>query len=98
MIAPFIQTVDVKDGHWEKTPTGWQPVTVPLGEGAVNLAAFFTLLGSLGVAKPISMHFEYPFPETGSPEARRKAAVTLMRRDRERLRAAMADAGYGTKP
>ena len=98
VIAPFIQTVDVKDGHWAKTPNGWQPVTVPLGEGAVNLATFFTLLGSLGVAKPISMHFEYPFPETGSPEARRKAAVTLMRRDRERLRAAMADAGYGTKP
>jgi len=95
VIAPFIQTVDVKDGHWEKTPTGWQPVTVPLGEGAVNLAAFFTLLGSLGVAKPISMHFEYPLSGDG---ARRKAALTLMRRDRERLRAAMADACYGTKP
>jgi hypothetical protein len=50
------------------------------------------------VAKPISAHFEYPFPETGSPEERRKGAVALMRRDRERLRAAMAEAGYGTRP
>jgi hypothetical protein len=38
------------------------------------------------------MHFEYPFPEEGTPAARRKAAVALMRTDRERLRAAMAEA------
>ena len=97
-IAPFIQTVDVKDGHWSKTPKGWQPVTVPLGEGAVNLASFFSLLGSLKVAKPISANFEYPFPEAGTPEERRKAAVALMRKDRERIRAAMAEAAYGTRP
>jgi len=97
-IAPFIHTVDVKDGHWERTPKGWQPVTVPLGEGAVNLVMFLRLLKTLGVSKPVSMHFEYPFPESGSPAERRKAAVGLMRRDRERLAAAMADAGYGVLP
>jgi sugar phosphate isomerase/epimerase len=98
LIAPFVHTVDVKDGQWERTAKGWQATTVPLGEGAVNLAAFFRLLGALRVAKPISMHFEYPFPESGGPAERRKAAVALMRRDRERLLAAMAEAGFGARP
>jgi sugar phosphate isomerase/epimerase len=97
-IAPFIHTVDVKDGHWDRTAKGWQPVTVPLGEGAVNLVMFLRLLKTLGVVKPVSMHFEYPFPEDGSPAERRRAAVALMRRDRERLAAAMAETGYGVLP
>jgi sugar phosphate isomerase/epimerase len=92
LIAPFVHTVDVKDGHWAKTDKGWRPVTVPLGEGAVDLVAFFRLLAELRVSAPISMHFEYPFPETGTPAERRKAAVALMWKDGERLRAAMAEA------
>jgi L-ribulose-5-phosphate 3-epimerase len=96
LVAPFVHTVDVKDSHWARSERGWQAVNVPLGEGAVDLVAFFRLLGELGVAVPISMHFEYAFPETGSPAERRKAAVALMRRDRERLRAAMAEAGAPT--
>ncbi len=97
-IAPHIHTIDIKDGRWERTPKGWQPVTVPLGDGAVDLARFLKELRALGVAKPVSMHFEYPFPETGTPAERRKAAVALMRKDVERLRAAMTGAGWGTRP
>jgi sugar phosphate isomerase/epimerase len=97
-IAPYIHTIDIKDGRWERTPKGWQPVTVPLGDGAVDLVRFLKELRALGVAKPVSMHFEYPFPETGTPAERRKAAVALMRKDAERLRAAMAEAGWGTRP
>jgi L-ribulose-5-phosphate 3-epimerase len=93
LIAPFIHTVDVKDSHWEKTEKGWQAANVPLGEGVVDLVAFFRLLGELGVAAPVSVHFEYPFPEAGSPAERRKAAVAIMGRDREVLRKAMAAAG-----
>jgi hypothetical protein len=44
------------------------------------------------------MHFEYPFPETGTPAERRKAAVALMRRDRERFEAAVAGAGSVRRP
>jgi len=98
VIAPHIHTVDIKDGRWERTAKGWQPVTVPLGEGAVDLVKFLRLLGASGVVKPVSMHFEYPFPETGTPAERRKAAVALMRKDRERLNAAMAEAGWGRRP
>jgi L-ribulose-5-phosphate 3-epimerase len=97
-IAPLIHTVDVKDGLWERTAKGWQPVTVPLGDGGVDLVRFLRLLATLGVAKPVSMHFEYPFPETGTPAERRKAAVALMRRDRERFEAAVGVAGSGTRP
>jgi len=92
LIAPFVHTVDVKDSRWEKTEKGWQATNVPLGEGVVDLVAFFRLLGELGIAAPVSLHFEYPFPEDGSPAGRRKAAVALMKRDRERLRAVMAEA------
>jgi len=97
-IAPYIHTIDIKDGRWERTPKGWEPVTVPLGDGAVNVVKFLKELRALGVAKPVSMHFEYPFPETGTPAERRKAAVALMRKDAERFRVAMAEAGWGTKP
>ena len=97
-IAPFIHTIDIKDGRWERTPKGWQPVTVPLGDGAVDLVKFLKEVRALGVAKPVSLHFEYPFPETGTPAERRKAAVALMRKDAERFRAAMAEAGWGTSP
>jgi sugar phosphate isomerase/epimerase len=93
VIAPFIHTLDVKDGHWAKTERGWRALVDPMGEGAVDLVAFFRLLAEQGVKAPISMHFEYPFPEGGSPAERRKAAVALMRRDREFLRKAMAEAG-----
>lgn len=96
LIAPFVHTVDVKDGHWARTAKGWQPVHVPLGEGAVELPAFFRQLAALEVAAPVSLHFEYPFPDEGGPAERRKAAVALMRRDGERLRAAMAEAGWGS--
>jgi L-ribulose-5-phosphate 3-epimerase len=92
LIAPFVHTVDVKDSHWTKTEKGWQAANVPLGEGVVDLVAFFRLIGELGIQAPVSTHFEYPFPEEGSVAARRKAAVGLMRRDRERLQAAMAEA------
>jgi sugar phosphate isomerase/epimerase len=94
-IAPFVHTVDVKDSHWTKTAKGWEAANVPLGEGVVDLVAFFRLAGELGIEAPVSIHFEYPFPGTGSAAERRKAAVALMRRDRERLRAAMAEAGRG---
>ncbi len=95
LVAPFVHTVDVKDGHWAKADKGWGAVTVPLGEGAVDLVAFLRLLNELGVSVPISMHFEYPFPEEGTLAERRKAAAALMRRDRETLRKAMAEAGAG---
>ncbi len=93
VIAPFVHTIDVKDGHWARTEKGWQALVDPLGEGAVDLLAFFRLLAEVGVRAPISMHFEYPFPEVGSLAERRRAAVALMRRDREVLRKAMAEAG-----
>jgi sugar phosphate isomerase/epimerase len=93
LIAPFVHTLDVKDGHWARGEAGWRALVDPLGEGAVDLVAFFRLLAEVGVKAPISMHFEYPFPEEGGLAERRKAAVALMRRDRERLRAAMAEAG-----
>jgi sugar phosphate isomerase/epimerase len=97
LIAPHVHTVDVKDGQWERTPKGWRATTVGLGQGAVDLVAFFRLMNTLNLRKPISAHFEYPFPEGGTPAERRKAAVALMRKDRERLMSAMAEAGYGAR-
>jgi sugar phosphate isomerase/epimerase len=95
LIAPFVRTVDVKDGYWAKTEGGWRPLHAPLGEGAVDLTGFFRLLAELGLRAPISLHFEYPFPEEGGKAERRRAAVSLMRRDLGRLRDAMAAARRG---
>ena len=94
LVAPFVHTVDVKDCRWARTEKGWQVENVPIGEGAVDFAAFFRVLGELRLRVPVSAHFEYPFPAEGSTAERRRAAVALMRRDRERLRAAAAETGW----
>ena len=98
-IAPLIHTVDVKDGLWERTAKGWQPVTVPLGDGGVDLVKFLRLLATLGSARsPSRCTSSTRSPRPAAPAERRKAAVALMRRDRERFEAAMAEAGSGVRP
>ena len=86
-----VRTIDVKDFIWAKNASGrWAIRNVPLGEGMVDFPAFFKLVKELGIAGPISVHYEYaPFESMATPANRAqhvKDAIVAMRRDLVRLR------------
>ena len=86
VMAPFIDTLVFKDFDWERSDEEWRIRNRPLGDGMVPLAAFVEELRRLRVRAPISMHFEYPHPDT----QRRSWAVEAHGRDLKVLRAALA--------
>jgi L-ribulose-5-phosphate 3-epimerase len=60
LLAPWIQTTDIKDFIWQKDENGkWQIVNVPLGEGMVDFKKYFELYRSMRIEAPISIHYEY---------------------------------------
>jgi sugar phosphate isomerase/epimerase len=88
LIAPHIDTIAVKDCDWARRPDGrWAVRDVPLGEGAVNFAAYLRQLRAIGPLPPMTMHFEYaPLEMAGGGGAkRRKETVDGMKRDRARF-------------
>ncbi|HEX6926962.1 MAG TPA: sugar phosphate isomerase/epimerase family protein [Longimicrobiaceae bacterium] len=96
LLAPYIRTVDVKDFLWAERPDRWVPRWVPLGDGMVDYPRYLRMVDELRISGPISLHFEYPpleGPSDLSRAERRQEAIRLMRRDLERLRALLAEAG-----
>jgi len=60
LLAPWIQTTDIKDFIWQKNEKGdWQILNVPLGEGMVDFKTYFELYKSMKIEAPISIHYEY---------------------------------------
>ena len=60
LLAPWIQTTDIKYFIWQKSENGkWQIVNVPLGEGMVDFEKYFELYKSMNIEAPISIHYEY---------------------------------------
>jgi len=90
LIAPYINTLVIKDFYWGKKNGDWQIINVPVGEGMVNFAEYFQLIANLGVNVPISMHFEYPMtdkPEEvlGKKETKRQVIIK-MKKDLNQLK------------
>jgi len=60
LLAPWIQTTDIKDFIWQKDENGkWKIVNVPLGEGMVDFKKYFELYQPMKIEAPISIHYEY---------------------------------------
>ena len=60
LLAPWIQTTDIKDFIWQKNEKGeWQILNVPLGEGMVDFKTYFELYKSMNIEAPVSIHYEY---------------------------------------
>jgi sugar phosphate isomerase/epimerase len=96
LLAPHIRTLDMKDFLWARRDNRWVTRWVPLGDGMVDYVAYLTMVRELRLPGPISVHYEYaPLegPSDLSTAARRREAITLMRRDLERLRSLLQEAG-----
>ncbi len=58
LCGPYLRGIAVKDFVWKRNAAGqWRPHWCPLGEGMVNLPAFFAKRHAADV---IQLHFEYP--------------------------------------
>jgi sugar phosphate isomerase/epimerase len=80
----------IKDFVWEEQGGSWRVKNVLLTEGMVDFPAYFAMIKELGVAGPISLHFEYELPQ----EVGRLAETSrLMRQDLQTLRGLLSDAG-----
>jgi L-ribulose-5-phosphate 3-epimerase UlaE len=96
-VKEYVKTAVVKDFIWEKKDGKWQVKNVPIGEGMVDFVAFFKEMKAFGFAGPISMHFEYPMPHEDkalSKTETRNKTITAMKKDLNRTREFMQEAGY----
>jgi sugar phosphate isomerase/epimerase len=60
LLAPWIQTIDIKDFIWYKNDhEEWKVMNVPLGEGMVNFHKYFELYRAMKIEAPVSIHYEY---------------------------------------
>jgi L-ribulose-5-phosphate 3-epimerase UlaE len=68
VLAPYINSLDIKDFTWESGETGPVLSNVPLGKGMVPFDEYFRLLKSLSIVADVSLHLEYPLggAENGS--------------------------------
>jgi sugar phosphate isomerase/epimerase len=98
LAEPYIRGIAVKDFVWEKTAQGsWEPAWVPLGQGMVRFPVFFKALAKTAFDGPVQLHFEYPLGGADAGKRQltldRPQVVSAMRRDLERLRSYLNDAG-----
>jgi sugar phosphate isomerase/epimerase len=84
--GPYLRGVAIKDFIWERDAKGnWRTQWKPLGEGMVHFAQFFPMLAEAHFSGPLQLHFEYPL--------RREEVSPAMKRDLQKLREWLAEAG-----
>lgn len=76
LLAPWIQTNDIKDFIWLKNEKGeWKIINVPLGEGMVDFKTYFELYKSMKIEAPFSIHYEYDLG--GAEHGNKKTTMSL---------------------
>ena len=99
LMLPLAKGVAVKDFRWAQDGGGaWLPGWCALGDGMVNFARFFRMLGEARFAGPLQLHMEYPAlggANDGKSELTipKPKLLELMRRDIGTLRRLLAEAG-----
>lgn len=97
LIAPYVNSLTIKDYIWKRGPQGWRLTNVPLGQGMADYPRFFRFLRQAGIRVPMSLHFEYPLggAEAGAQKLSLPARTVFgaMRRDLDALRRLWAEAG-----
>jgi len=64
LLAPFINSLAIKDFTWQTVKGKPSAVTVPMGEGMVNWDLFFKTIKELKISVPMTLHVEYPLIST----------------------------------
>lgn len=60
LLAPYINTVDIKDYTWEVSGDKAKVLNVPLGKGLVDFDLFVKKLHDFQIQPDYSIHYEYP--------------------------------------
>jgi sugar phosphate isomerase/epimerase len=68
VIAPYIDTLVIKDHKWGKVNGSWRIINTPIGEGMVDFNKYFQMIKELEIGGPITIHFEYPMTERPEEE------------------------------
>lgn len=89
-LAPYVNTVVVKDFYWHKDDGKWKFDYCPIGEGLVTIKSFFDLLNELNIYVPISMQCEYdlgiPNDLSQMTAVQKTHVLEQMKKDLTRLR------------
>ena len=75
LLAPWIKTIAIKDFVWAKANGKWNIKDVPLGEGMVDFNVYFKKYSGLGIAGPITIHYEYDLG--GAEHGNKTTAMSL---------------------
>ena len=78
LLAPYINSLAIKDFTWQIVKGKPEAVTVPLGEGMVNWDLYFKTIKELNIAAPMTLHVEYPLfskAEENYPLARKQDII-----------------------
>ncbi len=90
LLAPYIHTIDIKDGYWNFENNKPKLHYTPLGKGMVDFKEFFRLTKKFNIDAPLSIHYEYPLGgcETGSNKLSisEKDVLSAIKNDLKKLR------------
>lgn len=91
LLMSHIKCAVIKDFYWGKKKGKWAPINCPLGEGMVDLQAYFDVLNKARFDGPFSLHFEYDLPGKDlEVEERKRATKAIIQRDIKVLKPHMA--------
>ena len=96
-IAPFIKTIDIKNFSPSIKDGKLIRENVPLDRGIVDYIKFFSMMKTLGIRCPLSLHYEYPLgdAEKGSrkPTMKKEEIFTYLANDLKTLKNWLVEAG-----
>ncbi len=73
-LAPWVNSLDIKDFTWQQEEDGVKLINVPLGKGIVNFDLYFNEIRRLGIEADYSLHLEYPLG--GADHGNREISIT----------------------
>ncbi|MBK9932148.1 MAG: sugar phosphate isomerase/epimerase [Saprospiraceae bacterium] len=90
LLAPYINTLDIKDFDWIKKDGKQTIDNVPLGTGLIDFNNYFPLVDKLNVHAPLCLHLEYPLGGANDGESHLSIPATevieAMKRDLNSLK------------
>jgi L-ribulose-5-phosphate 3-epimerase len=75
LLAPYINSLDIKDFGWFQTNSEWKLVNLPLGKGMVNFNQYFEMVKRHSLTCDYSIHYEYDLG--GAEHGRKPVGITM---------------------